>query len=185
MKVDELIQRIYSETGLPALAARGGSKENLMLLYNYAKKFESSSFEGLYSFINYVNTVIESGASFPSGKDGETGDAVSILTVHKSKGLEYPIVFLADAATSLTSQNERKTKIAYSDLFGPAAKLRSPGGLALVESTIYNVIVESNIHKSIEEELRGYYVALTKARERLFIVGAPDTPTKEKFLCEA
>ena len=181
-KVDELIQRLYGETGLLALAARGGSKENLLLLYNYARKFEASSFEGLYSFINYVNTVIESGASFPSGKESEHDDAVSILTVHKSKGLEYPVVFLADAAASLVSSNERKAKIAYSDTLGPAVKLRVPGGLALVESPIYNVIVDSNIDRCVEEELRVYYVALTRARERLFIVGAPDTPTKENFL---
>lgn len=184
MKVDELIQRLYSETGILALAAKGGSKENLLLLYNYARKFESSSFEGLYSFINYVNTVIESGASFQSNKDGEEEDAVSILTVHKSKGLEYPVVFLADAATSLISQNERKTKIAYSDNYGIAAKLRIPDGLALVESPIYNVIIDSNIERCIEEELRVYYVALTRAREILFIVGTPDTQSKENFLSD-
>ena len=185
MKVDELIQRLYSETGILALAAKGGSKENLMLLYNYARKFESSSFEGLYSFINYVNTVIESGASFESTKESESEDAVRILTVHKSKGLEYPVVFLADAASSLISQNERKAKIAYSEIYGPAVKLRVPDGLALVESPIYNVIIDSNIEKSVEEELRVYYVALTRARERLFIVGAPDTPTKERYVEEA
>ncbi len=182
MKVDELIQRLYSETGLLALAANGGSCENLMLLYNYARKFESSSFEGLYSFINYVNTVIESGVSFRSNKEGEHEDAVSILTVHKSKGLEYPVVFISDAATSLVSQNEKTAKIAFSDVYGPAAKLRMPGGLALVESPIYNVITDSNVERSVEEELRVYYVALTRARERLFIVGAPDTSSKEKFL---
>lgn len=185
MKVDELIQRLYSETGILALATSGGSKENLMLLYNYARKFESSSFEGLYSFINYVNTVIESGASFESTKESESEDAVKILTVHKSKGLEYPVVFLADAATSLVSQHERSTKIAYSETYGPAVKLRIPDGLALIESPIYNVIIDSNIEKSVEEELRVYYVALTRARERLFVVGAPDTPSKERYVEDA
>ena len=185
MKVDELIQRLYSETGILALAARGGTKENLMLLYNYSRKFESSSFEGLYSFINYVNTVIESGAAFQSKKDGEDSDAVSILTVHKSKGLEYPVVFLADAASGLVSPSERKAKIAYSDNYGISIKQRVPGGLAIVESPIYNVIVDSNIERGLEEELRVYYVALTRARERLFVVGAPDTPTKDAFLADA
>lgn len=185
MKVDELIQRLYSETGLLALAAKSGSKENLMLLYNYARKFESSSFEGLYSFINYVNSIIESGASFKSKKESESTDAVNIITAHGSKGLEYPVVFLADAATDLISQNEKRAKIAYSDTFGIAAKLRVPDGLALVESPIYNVIIDSNVDKSLDEELRIYYVALTRARERLFIVGAPDTKSKEKFLEDA
>ena len=170
--VDELILRLYSDTGILALAARGGCRENLMLLYNYARKFEASSFDGLYNFINYVNTVIASGAEFTSKKEGEDKDAVTIITVHKSKGLEYPIVFLADAATSLVSLNDRRSRVAYSDEMGIAFRTRAPGGLALVESPVYNSILDYNTEKSLEEELRVYYVALTRARERLFITGA-------------
>ena len=181
MRADELIMKLYRESGLLALGAKEGSRENLMLLYNYAKKFESSSFEGLYNFINYVNTVIESGASFSSGKEGEAEDSVTIITVHKSKGLEYPVVFLADAASSIVSSNEKRTRIAFSEDFGIAMKTRRPGGLALVESPIYNAIIDRNVERSIEEELRVYYVALTRARERLYVVGAPKTPSREDF----
>ncbi len=185
MRTDELIMKLYREAGLLALGARGGSRENLMLLYNYAKKFESSSFEGLYNFINYVNTVIESGASFSSGKEGEAEDSVTVITVHKSKGLEYPVVFLADAATSIISKNERNARIAFSEDFGIAMRMRRAGGLALVESPVYNAIIDRNIEKSVEEELRVYYVALTRARERLYVVGAPRTPSREDFESEA
>ena len=180
MKVDDLILRLYSETGILALAARNGCRENLMLLYNYARKFEASSFEGLYNFINYVNTVISSGAEFTSKKEGEDKDAVTIITVHKSKGLEYPIVFLADASTSLVSANDRRARVAYSDEMGIGFKTRTPGGIALVESPVYNSIIDYNTEKSLEEELRVYYVALTRARERLFITGAPASD-KESF----
>ena len=180
MKVDELILRLYSETGILALAARNGCRENLMLLYNYARKFEASSFEGLYNFISYVNTVIASGAEFTSKKEGEDKDAVTIITVHKSKGLEYPIVFLADASASLVSANDRRARVAYSDEMGIGFRTRTPGGIALVESPIYNAIIDYNTEKSLEEELRVYYVALTRARERLFITGAPSTD-KDSF----
>ena len=181
MKVDALILRLYTETGLLALAKRNGCKENLMLLYNYARKFEASSFEGLYNFINYVNTVISSGAEFTSKKEGEDSDAVTIITVHKSKGLEYPIVFLADASTSLVSASDRRARVAYSDEMGIGIRTRTPGGLALVESPVYNAIIDYNTEKSLEEELRVYYVALTRARERLFIVGSPSA-AKEGYI---
>ena len=180
MRADELLMKLYRESGILALRANEGSRENLMLLYNYAKRFESSSFEGLYNFINYVNTVIESGASISSGEDGESEDSVTIITVHKSKGLEYPVVFLADAATSLVSRNEKSARIAFSEDFGIAMKIRRPGGLALVESPIHNAVTDRNIERSVEEELRVYYVALTRAREQLYVVGAP-TASKESF----
>ena len=185
MRADELLMKLYREAGLLALGAKEGSRENLMLFYNYAKRFESSSFEGLYNFINYVNTVIESGASFSSEKQGEAEDSVTIITVHKSKGLEYPVVFLADAASSMISRNEKNARIAFSEDFGIAMKTRRPGGLALVESPVYNAIIDRNIERSIEEELRVYYVALTRARERLYIVGAPRTASAEDFETEA
>ncbi len=181
MKVDALILRLYNETGLLALGLGSGCKENLMLLYNYARRFEASSYEGLYSFINYLNTVIDSDAKFSSDKEGEAEDAVTIMTVHKSKGLEFPIVILADAATSLISQNERSARIAYSEEMGMGMKTRIKDGLALISSPIHNVIIDKNIEKSFEEELRVYYVALTRAREQLFVAGAVRTKSKEDY----
>ena len=185
MRVDALILRLYKETGILALASNNNCKENLMLLYNYARKFESSSFEGLFNFINYINTVISSGAEFSSKKDGDEEDAVKIITVHKSKGLEFPIVFLADAAASLVSTRDRQARVAYSDEFGIGIRTRTPGGIALVESPVYNAIIDYNTEKSLEEELRVYYVALTRAREQIYITGAPNTKDKEEYIRSA
>ena len=181
MRADELILKLYSESGILALATNNGSRENLMLLYDYAKKFESSSFEGLYNFINYINTVIESGATFSAKKESEESNSVSIITVHKSKGLEYPVVFLADASSDLVSRNERSVRVAFSEELGVGMKLRAPSGLALVESPVYNAIIDRNTELSVEEELRVYYVALTRAREQLYIVGSPKTSSKDDF----
>ena len=181
VKVDELILRLYNETGLLALASKNGGKENLMLLYNYARKFEASSFEGLFSFINYINKLIESGAGFSAPKDSADESAVAIITAHKSKGLEFPIVFVADAATSLHSVKDRQSRIALTDGFGIAMRTRAPGGLSLVESPVYNAILDYAADKSLEEELRVYYVALTRAREMLYVVGALNA--KDKYTC--
>ncbi len=185
MQADSLILRLYNETGILALAAKNGSKENLMLLYDYARKFEASSFEGLYNFINYVNAQIESGATFSSKKEDGSDDAVTIMTVHKSKGLEFPIVFLADASSSLISRNEQSPKVAYSEEMGIGIKIRREGGIALLESPVYNAVVDRNIEKSIEEELRVYYVALTRAREELYVTAALNSASKEKYLSAA
>ncbi len=186
VKVDAFLLRLYNETGLLALASRNGCKENLMLLYNYAKSFEASSFEGLYSFISYVNTIIETDAKFSPQKEGGENNAVRIVTVHKSKGLEYPIVFLGDAGKKLSSGG-RATKFAYAEGLGFAVKERTPGGLALIDSPVYTAIRDYNADRELEEELRVYYVALTRARERLYItgvVGNKDTDI-EKFLNNA
>ncbi len=182
MQVDVLIMRLYNETGLLALAKNDGSKENLMLLYDYAKKFEESSFKGLYNFINYVNTILDSNKTFPAKRDTEEENSVTIITAHKSKGLEYPIVFLADASVALTSSNEKRGKMAYSEKYGIGMKKRRTGGLALVESPVRNIIIDSNVEKSLEEELRVYYVATTRARESLYVVGSPKVKTRDEYL---
>lgn len=183
LKVDTFILRLYHETGLLALAKKEGRDENLMLLYNYARKFEASSFEGLYNFINYVNEVIESNSAFSAASSDSGENAVTIITAHKSKGLEYPIVFIADAEAALVSQMERRVRVSFSDELGIAMKTRTEDGLALVENPIHNVIIDRNIEKCIEEELRVYYVALTRARERLFIAGKiGKNKTKDAYL---
>ena len=171
LPVDALILRLYNDTGLLNIAKRFNSEENLLLLYDYAKNFSSSSLKGLYNFIKFINNVIERGTQFDAKRDGDEKDAVHIMTVHASKGLEYPIVFYVDTDTAL-SDREKSDKLVFSEKFGLSLRLRSPGGLALVENPIHNTIVHFNFKRYIEEELRVIYVALTRAKEELFIVGA-------------
>ena len=73
MSVDALISLIYRETGLLALASVNGGRENLVLLHGYARSYERSSFKGLYSFISYVNEIIESGGEFKTADNGDGG----------------------------------------------------------------------------------------------------------------
>ncbi len=172
MSIDSLIARLYRETGLLALASKNGGKENLMLLYNYARKFEGTSYEGLHSFISYINSIISEKAEFDSGKS-DTGDldAVKIVTIHSSKGLEYPIVFLAGCGNKFTNLDKRN-RFAYSEDFGLSVYLRAPMGFALSRNPVQHIIHANMDEKYIQEELRVLYVALTRARERLFILGS-------------
>lgn len=185
MNVDALIYRLYNETGLLALASRNGGKENLMLLYNYARKFEGSSFKGLYNFINYVNNVAEreDGLEDNTNKLGD-GNTVKIITIHSSKGLEYPVVFLAEASRGLTNRDLTE-RIAYSEGYGMSFNLRAPDGLALVRNPMQSIIHERMNRKFYEEELRVLYVALTRARERLMVVGNLKAKSPDAYLIEA
>ena len=151
MNVDALIYRLYNETGLLALASKHGGKDNLMLLYNYARKFEGSSFKGLYSFINYVNSVAarEDGLEDSDNKVTD-GNTVKILTVHSSKGLEYPIVFLAEGSRGLTNRDLTE-RIAYAEGYGMSFNLRAPDGLALVRNPIQSIIHE-RINRTFYED---------------------------------
>ncbi|MBQ1260414.1 MAG: PD-(D/E)XK nuclease family protein, partial [Clostridia bacterium] len=170
MNVHTLIAKIYRESGLLTLAGESGGKENLMLLYDYARRFEGGAFRGLYSFINYINSVINKKVRFDATKDEENTDSVKIVTVHGSKGLEYPVVFYVDTGHKF-SNKEARERITYAEDFGIAMYLRSDDGLALVKNPVREVILDYNKTKSFEEELRILYVALTRARERLIITG--------------
>lgn len=180
--VGELLTRLYRETGLFSLAARNGGKKNLTILYDYAKKYESSSYKGLYSFINYINTIIDENAEFNVSEDSPTGaNAVKITTAHSSKGLEYPIVIFAESDAMISGRAE-KSRLFYAENFGIAMLLRSQSGLAIIENPVANAINHYKKRLRFEEELRVLYVILTRARERLFIVGGIANNYEEKIL---
>ena len=170
INVHTLIAKLYNETSLLSLAARNGGKENLIFLYDLARRFEGSNFKGLYGFINYINNVINKQARFDDGAAEINEDAVKIVTVHGSKGLEYPIVFFAGTGHSI-SDKDAKNRVAYVENFGISMYLRSSCGLALVKNPVREVINAEAARKNFEEELRVLYVALTRAREELYVSG--------------
>ena len=172
--VDRLLAELYRETGLLALAAKRGGKENLLLLYDYARRFERTGAGGLYSFISYINSMTASGKTAFDKKEPESGgNKVHIMTAHGSKGLEFPVVFFADAEYAFKRRGEEDARIAYHGDFGVGIFLRSPSGLSLVDNPCKRAIYDYAYKRSVEEEMRVMYVALTRARERLYVVGKP------------
>ena len=184
MNIDVLLTRLYQETGLLSLASKQGGKENLYKLYSYAVKFEGSAYKGLYNFISYINTLIERGAKIDKSESAAKAEnAVTIGTIHSSKGLEFPVVFLANAAAPLVNLDVRE-RIAFSEDFGISFLLRAPGGLALVENPLHRVIFDYMNKKFTEEMIRLLYVALTRAKEKLYIVGEIKKKTADEFLTD-
>ena len=178
--VDRLIYKLYSETGLMSLASKSGGSENLTLLYDFARGFEVGSFKGLYNFIQFINSIIDKKTTFDDARMKTGVDAVKIVTCHASKGLEYPVVFLVEADGKIYNK-DRASRLAFSEEMGISMRLRSPSGLAVVNNPVQDIINHSIRRKLYEEELRVLYVALTRARERLFVIGKCPTVKRDEY----
>ena len=174
MNVDTLIARLYRETGIFALATRNGGAERLMRFYDYAKSYEKGSFKGLYNFLSYIDKIIDRNNSFDDKEAPTSADAVRIQTIHSSKGLEYPIVFLCEAQALFNNSSRSSTeRLSYNENFGISMLLRTPSGLSRVRNPMKAAVSDFTERREIEEESRNLYVALTRARERLYVVGRP------------
>ena len=175
MPVDRLIWQLYRRTGLLSLAGadKTGSPEarrgNLMLLYDYARRFEQSSFRGLYNFIDYLNEVIARDQSIDEGRvQSDRADTVRVMTIHQSKGLEFPVCFLCGAGKRFRLQDAQGALL-FERSLGCAMQLRDESGLARVRNPVYHAIAERITEKQLEEEMRILYVALTRPMRKLYV----------------
>ena len=181
--VAQLIWTIYEETCfydfMGALENGEESQTNLRLLYERAKQFESAGFKGLFNFIKYVNQLKESNADLEGAKlVGETHDVVRIMTIHKSKGLEFPFVFLLGAGRDFPVSQDFSSIRMHKTLGFGLQDINYDEHYAR-KTHSYELISQINKIESISERMRLLYVALTRPREKLFVIVArnhkPDT----------
>ncbi len=177
LSVDKLIRFIFSDTAMLSFAGSEEDEErsteerraNLLLLYDHARRYENGAYKGLYSFIGYINGMIESGQTVEPAASPGSGNVVNVMTIHNSKGLEFPVCFIA--ATQKRLSRNKKNTIEFDRDTGLGALFKDKGGFACLETPIYSAIRAKNAGDELEEELRVLYVALTRARERLYISG--------------
>lgn len=176
MSVSELILDIYNTTGFydaQKTQSNGIIRcANLRLLYNRAKAYENTGLRGLYSFIKFINDFKETGNDLEAAKvTAEQNDAVRIMSIHKSKGLEFPVVILFAAEHQFNLMDLRKNVLYHAKLgYGPKfidTDLRITYNFA-PRATLEAAL----LRESLAEEMRILYVALTRAKEKLIIVGA-------------
>ena len=145
---------------------------NLKILFQRAKQFEKTSFKGLFNFINFINKLTKSSGDMGSAKIlGENEDVVRIMSIHKSKGLEFPVVFLCGTGKNFNLMDLNKNMLYHDELgFGPdfvdLEKRFSIGTLAK------EAIKKKMKIETLSEEMRILYVACTRAKEKLIITGA-------------
>lgn len=175
MSSDKLIWTLYTETDyysyIGSLAGGEESRANLRLLFERAKKYESSGFKGLFNFITLIERMIENKTSLnPASLITENHNVVRIMTIHKSKGLEFPVVFLACSQrkfyrTKPSGDITMHKNIGFGmDYINPQLKYRYPS----VTNSAVSIISEI---ENISEEMRMLYVAVTRAKEKLIITG--------------
>jgi len=169
--VYELLCVIYDRLALTAVcsAMPGGSvcSGNLMLLLEYAAKFEENGYRGLYGFLKQLKRMEERGEE-PSSVAGSSGNTVSIMSIHKSKGLEFPVVFLANTSREFNKMDLRSPVLIHPEL-GLGCKLTDTER-GIEYPTLARRAVASRLNSEmLSEEMRVLYVAMTRAKERLYI----------------
>ena len=174
IQVHQLLSRIYGTLHLPAVfgAMPGGEerRQNLEALYAYAGEFEASGYRGLFAFVSHLRQLLEEGGQ-PVASAPPSGDSVQIMSIHKSKGLEFPVVILADLAKEFNRQDLQKPVLVH-PLYG-LGPVRVDLERRICYPTVAREAVEAQLSRENKsEELRVLYVAMTRARERLILVSS-------------
>ncbi len=173
--IHELIQIVLDQTGYYyyALAMTGGDrrKANIDMLISQAVRFEKGSYSGLFHFIRYIEKLHKYEVDFgEAAVSGEQDNTVRIMSIHKSKGLEFPIVFVAGMSKQFNTQDTRNSIVLHSELgAGPEyinSKLRTK-----IPTLLKRVIQKKVQVENLGEELRVLYVAMTRAKEKLYLTG--------------
>ena len=181
MPVNKLLRRIFASKRFVLTGI--SNSENLRVLYEYARKFEAGAYRGLYDFIEYLNRMIASGTKLESGATDSAVGKVSLITVHHSKGLEYPVCFLCGTSGQF-NKSEFKDSMLFECSTGVAMKLADGTGFARINTPMREAIISKLLTAQIEEEMRVLYVALTRAREKLFVTGS-STRSADELLAAA
>lgn len=183
LSVDRFLRMLFDSprfvaSGVVSQSNGNNKGGNLLILYEYARKFESGSFKGLYQFVEYINSIIEDVGKLPNEGQASSDDRVSLMTVHKSKGLEFPVCFICNCAASARSR-DNKNSMVYEYSSGIALKIADGSGFARINNPMRDAVLSHISDKQMEEEMRILYVALTRARERLYVTATTaDDPQK-------
>ena len=182
MPLDEFIWQIYLDTGYyqyVGLLPNGAMRQaNLKTLFEKAKQYEKASFIGLFNFIQFIDKLKKQNGDLASAKlIGENEDVIRIMSIHKSKGLEFPVVFLCNSHKKFNMQDLNDNILLHQDIgFGPTI-------MDTTKKIKYSSIAKDAIklkmkQETLSEEQRILYVALTRAKEKLYITGRSKDFTK-------
>ena len=173
-----LLWEIFDRTGYEEriCAMEGGRQKmaNLELLADMAMSYEETSYRGLFHFIRYIEKLRKAQRDVGQASDNGGGNLVRIMTMHKSKGLEFPVVFVSGLCKRFNLQDSRGA-LAMHEHLGAGLDYRDKNRMYRMRSRIRSAIAERIRTDSIGEELRVLYVAMTRAEQKLILTGCSDS----------
>ncbi len=174
MSVHRLIWRIYNQMNVLGVfgAMAGGvrRRENLIALYEHARNFESAGYKGLFAFVSHLRRLLENGEQ-PVTASGSPAGGVQIMSIHKSKGLEFPVVILADLGKRFNQMDLQKPVLVHPQLgLGPLCidldrHIRYP---TIAREAVSGILSR----ESRSEEMRVLYVGMTRAKKKLILTAS-------------
>ncbi|TCI23604.1 helicase-exonuclease AddAB subunit AddA [Exiguobacterium sp. SL-9] len=181
--LSELIQQVFNDTGFydfaGGLPGGKGRQENLKALYDRALSYERSGYRGLYRFLRVMDRLQDNGEDLSEARSlGEEENVVRIMTVHKSKGLEFPVTIVAQLGKQFNKRDQMQ-RVIFHKRYGI-----SLDAIDVVTRTKTETFVKEMIRRDLDatmkaEEMRVLYVALTRAKEKLILVGTIKEPGKQ------
>ncbi len=183
LSLDELIWKIYTDTGYynyVGLMPNGSIRQaNLKILFEKAKQYETATFKGLFNFIKFIERLSLSNGDLSSAKlIGENEDVIRIMSIHKSKGLEFPIVFLSSTGKSFNFMDLNDNILLDQDI-GIGVKYINYDKQIEYDTLSKAAIRNKLLINTLSEEMRVLYVALTRAKEKIIITGTINNNEKE------
>ena len=185
--IHELLYRMLDETGFyryaSAMPAGKRRRQNIDMLIEMAAAYEKTSYKGLFHFVRYIDIQQKYEIDYGEADTaGENDDVVRIMTIHKSKGLEFPVVFVSGLGKGFNTQDTKSDLVIHEKLgLGLVEKTKSPRTKR--PSLIRNEIASRIKRENLGEELRVLYVALTRAKEKIILTGGLSNAQKsfEKY----
>ncbi|MBU5593406.1 helicase-exonuclease AddAB subunit AddA [Clostridium sp. MSJ-4] len=183
--IDEFIWYLYTDTsyyGFVRAMPNGVQRQaNLRILFQRARQYEKTSYKGLFNFINFINKLRKTSGDMGSAKVlGENENVVRIMSIHKSKGLEFPVVILSGCGKNFNMMDLNKP-ILFHEQLG-----LGPDYIDIIKRISYATIAKQSIRNKISletlsEEMRILYVAFTRAKEKLIITGSVTNLDKASY----
>lgn len=187
MAIHVLLWKILEETGYRdyVSALPGGEQRaaNLEMLVEKAVAFEGTSYKGLFNFVRYIEQLKKYAVDYGEANlMDENADVVSLMTIHKSKGLEFPIVFVAGIGKQFNMQDTKKSLVVHSEL-GVGVDAVDPIARTKTTTFLKKMIQLKEARETTAEELRVLYVAMTRAKEKLILTGTVTDLAREIDKC--
>ena len=186
--IHDLLAKILEETGYRTfIAAMPGGEQriaNVEMLIEKACAFEGTSYKGLFNFVRYIEQLKKYNVDYgEAGIMDEQADTVRLMSIHKSKGLEFPIVFVAGMGKSFNMQDQRGSIVIHPD-WGIGIDAVDLEQRTKNPTFLKRMIQERTKLENLSEELRVLYVAMTRAKEKMILTGTAKLGEEELLAVE-